>query len=625
MDLTGSTDYLTPNNIRKGGPLALVLPHYTSLYRGGRNESFMYGYDDKTRWYDYDLTSAYTTVMCMLHHPKYKGFVKLSRTKFKSVTDEDLMRSYFFISGTFKFPDSVKYPSIPVDLPKVGPGPLINIYPKKGRCTLTGCEYLLAVRIQKCAFEVDEVIKIPADVEAVKPFETVMNALQRERRKYPKGTLPNVLYKLLGNGGYGLLCKGFSDKRSFDIESKSTKRMPANDISNIILGGVTTALARCIIGELLHNISVLGGKAVSVTTDGFITDIENLEDCIRNSKLEGISTKFLDLYRKTREGLSGDPNALELKTSVVGLLSWCVRGQYSDDGKLAAATGLQRYSVGSNSVEVGELLKGVMFNKGDKTLRYLQKRLRSGREIYETGYHVCDINQERDFNLLSDNRRMYIPNEDGCGFNDSKPFDNVEQCDLNRYVGNLGRVVKYQRSVSVDIPVDVKKHSGSLDTAVRKFIRSIFVKEYNLYYEGLYRNYTDLLMYIFVLVTGDGFVNGVKMNPANLQKDSFNLTVNNISTLKRRHLKHGPLKDQSRDVLAFVDNIVRSNVYQDFDVEGFLHKFMKNDPVKGEVSHPINKIDGYLNVLVNLPKESGDGKIINIRRSKFVRDVTKYL
>lgn len=37
-------------------------------------------------------------------------------------------------------------------------------------------------------------------------------------------------------------------------------------------------MVRSIIGELLHTIPELGGRVVSVTTDGFITDIDDLEN-----------------------------------------------------------------------------------------------------------------------------------------------------------------------------------------------------------------------------------------------------------------------------------------------------------------------------------------------------------
>lgn len=257
--------------------------------------------------------------MCLLGDPVYERVETLSRTRLKSVKDEDLLKSYYFISGTFKFDNNVMYPSIPTDLPGTGPGPLISIYPLSGSCTLTGHEYLLAVRKQKCEFNVSRVFRIPAS--GYKPFRKIMLTLQRERRKHPKGSLLNVLYKLLGNGGYGILCRGFSDKKSYDIETGGTKRMPGNDISNIVLGAATTSFARCVIGELLHNINVLGGKIVSVTTDGFITDIKDLEDVLLNSKNKNVSKTFLNLYRETREFLCGDPQALELKNSVKGLLS----------------------------------------------------------------------------------------------------------------------------------------------------------------------------------------------------------------------------------------------------------------------------------------------------------------
>lgn len=317
MDTQGD-DYLTSTNLRKGGGMNMYIPYYTRLYRGGRNESFMYGYDDNTQWYDYDLTSAYTTIMCLLHHPLYNGIERMSQEDLDGVKEDDLLKSYYYISGKFKFDDNVKYPCIPTDLPKAGPGPLLSIYPAGGDCAITGCEYLLAKKM-KCRFIVNEVFRIPTDKH--KPFHRIMDVLQKERRKHPKGTLLNVLYKLLGNGGYGILCRGFSDKRSYDIESGTTKRMPANDISNIILGAQTTALARCVIGEFLHNIHTLGGKIVSVTTDGFITDIKDLENTVLNSDKEGLSKTFINLYRETRKTLCGVPEALELKSSVKGLLS----------------------------------------------------------------------------------------------------------------------------------------------------------------------------------------------------------------------------------------------------------------------------------------------------------------
>jgi hypothetical protein len=61
----------------------------------------------------------------------------------------------------------------------------------------------------------------------------------------------------------------------------------------------------------------MGGKIVSVTTDGFITNLKNLEDNILTST-DSSKLSLLREYRKMREILSGDPSALELKHEYKG-------------------------------------------------------------------------------------------------------------------------------------------------------------------------------------------------------------------------------------------------------------------------------------------------------------------
>lgn len=66
--------------------------------------------------------------------------------------------------------------------------------------------------------------------------------------------------------------------------------------------------------------NVRGGKVVSVTTDGIITDVENLEETILKS-LPPEETVMLRKFRELRESLSGDSTALEVKTQGKGILS----------------------------------------------------------------------------------------------------------------------------------------------------------------------------------------------------------------------------------------------------------------------------------------------------------------
>lgn len=58
----------------------------------------------------------------------------------------------------------------------------------------------------------------------------------------------------------------------------------------------------------------LGGKVVSVTTDGFITDVIDLETELMNLPIE--KRPLFTKYRGLRNDLSGNSTSLELKTKV---------------------------------------------------------------------------------------------------------------------------------------------------------------------------------------------------------------------------------------------------------------------------------------------------------------------
>ena len=76
-------------------------------------------------------------------------------------------------------------------------------------------------------------------------------------------------------------------------------RVSATELSNPVLAPWTTACIRSVIGECLQNIYKIGGRVVSVTTDGFVTDIEDLES--RLVPLSADEIPLLKLYRTLRK------------------------------------------------------------------------------------------------------------------------------------------------------------------------------------------------------------------------------------------------------------------------------------------------------------------------------------
>lgn len=242
----------------------------------------------------------------------------MSVSDLESLSDEDIINSYLVINCTFKFPDTVKYPSIPCYVDET-----TTVYPLNGEAVLTGPEYILA-RNQSCVINITEIYRVPFKQRFDKetnaksyidlPFRGVIEELQAKRRESPKGTIGNAMYKDMANSIYGAVVRGMSDKRKFDIKTGGMVRMNATELSNPIIASWITGYVRSIIGETLHTIQILKGRVISVTTDGFITDIPDLE-----SKLMG--GFFINQFCILRDILSGDSTAYEIKSFGSGILS----------------------------------------------------------------------------------------------------------------------------------------------------------------------------------------------------------------------------------------------------------------------------------------------------------------
>ena len=127
----------------------------------------------------------------------------------------------------------------------------------------------------------------------------------------------NKLLKLIGNVIYGVLCQGLNNKRVYDIKTQTQVRVPSKDMTNPVIVSWVTAFVRSVIGELLHNIHILGGTVISVTTDGFLTNLKDVERMIieSNNPLIMKNRFLLMCYRHARKALypDKDPLALESK------------------------------------------------------------------------------------------------------------------------------------------------------------------------------------------------------------------------------------------------------------------------------------------------------------------------
>jgi hypothetical protein len=104
--------------------------------------------------------------------------------------------------------------------------------------------------------------------------------LHLERGKYKKDSFNNLMCKIIGNSAYGLTAQGINEIMRYDTLSNRTVRMKDSRFSNPIIAANISSFIRALLAEIMNNINKINGKIVSVTTDGFITDIPDLENLL---------------------------------------------------------------------------------------------------------------------------------------------------------------------------------------------------------------------------------------------------------------------------------------------------------------------------------------------------------
>lgn len=563
----------TPKGLFSVGSIGLYTSFYIANYKGGRNESFMYGIDKTKKWFDYDLISAYTTGMALLGDPDYQNGRKITVKELEWMKAEDIILSYIIIKTYFKFPEDVKYPSIPCFVDKD-----TTVYPLTGEAVLTGSEYLLA-KEQGCELTISDIyylpFKQPQEVskgvikEPYKPFFSTIKELQASRAEHKAGTINNLIYKEMGNSLYGLVVKGISNKLKFDTRLKTTVRMEAGILSNPVLASWITGFIRSVLGELLHNTHKLKGSVVSVTTDGFITDVEDLEAKIL--KMSEDKQNLLKMYKESRIKLSNVSTALEIKKQGSSIFSWTTRGQFSLDSKIMAATGFQRNFYTLKEIE--ELFENTL-NSKDKEIVYINHRLRSALDIFKSGGHVTSVYKDQIFRMVFDNRRRIVLENVDLGDDladkikllDSQPVKDKNEAELFRYLGKIPKSSIYQKNTSQGDSYK-STYINKTDVAIRNFIRGLLNGEFNLD-SNYFKNYSELSRFI------NNYKNYLEnLNEEERTKYKFQLIKPNIiAQLKRRPVIPKVLI-RNESIEKFLDYV--KETFPEFDSEKFYNRFKK--------------------------------------------------
>ena len=263
------------------------------------------------------------------------------------------------------------------------------------------------------------------NIEEQTQFFTVVEKVLHERIKHPKGTYMNLLYKFIANAGIGQMARGLNQKTRYDLRSNSQKAIPAGELVSPLYAGWITSYIRTTLSEIMNSHG--DGLIISCTTDGFISSKKALD---RKSDLE--NDVFSQYYFNTRKNLTGVGALLEQKyKETEGVISWRTRGQLGLSGDIKALTGYQRNEPIERTIDI--------VNKsffGSKQIPFIQKSLRSAKEIFQSGGHCTLKLTERNFNLKYDNRRIVL--ESDKEYHETRPYDEKTSCIQARLISNFG-------------------------------------------------------------------------------------------------------------------------------------------------------------------------------------------
>ncbi|HBB3094869.1 TPA: hypothetical protein KAC79_003845 [Escherichia coli] len=284
-----------------------------NCYHGGRNECFMMGVRPSDHWYDYDLAGAYTTGLLDILTPDY-GNIRLSKNP-----DDYCGHVMGFALVTFRFPESVPYPSLPVRTDQYG-----LFFPLSGESWATAPEIELALSLGAEMTIHNGIIvswicdTSPHNSESTSVFLPFVQQVRENRNRHIKGSLEEKFWKEIGNSLYGKLAQGLRAKTAFDTARGLNRSLPPSSVTQPFFAAHVTGFIRAVVGELMNALPS-DSSVVSVTTDGFLTNCP-----LNKINMSGpLSSRFQSLCDIVDPGSS----MLTCKHEVSQLIAMKTRGQ----------------------------------------------------------------------------------------------------------------------------------------------------------------------------------------------------------------------------------------------------------------------------------------------------------
>lgn len=325
---------------------------WKKAFHGGWNGCIAPGYHPYPT-YDHDIQSAYPSAMASIYDVDYVGGAIDKVIKDWELTLDDFdhgpitpMVAY----ASWEFPDDTVAPCLPVrsgdsviyPLTSHGCGAAqgdeVDGYQGFEGAWCAGPELYLALQLgAQVTVQIGYTMRVmDAPDENEDSSRSLRSALRQmvadraiAKEVFGRGSLEEQTIKVGTNSCYGKLAQDVAERNGWDAWEEQMESIGGSAVTSPYHASMTTSLVRALLLAVANEIEIL-----SVTTDGFITAVEEIEslECF------GIA----EVFRNARLVLADDPTVWEVKHKQDDLINLSTRGNVSlSDGGVLAKAGLK--------------------------------------------------------------------------------------------------------------------------------------------------------------------------------------------------------------------------------------------------------------------------------------------
>ena len=412
-------------------------------YCGGYNTCSVPGVYEGFHTFDFDLENAYPTAMCLIFDIDWDNPIE------REFKNEDLSLQAFhtpvdpmFCLIDFEFPKSVKYPCIAIH----NRGSII--FPRRAEAVYaSGPSMFLALKLgAKIHVRYGYVARIL--FQGMGPSMSLRTACRQmvsdrtiAKKTYGKNSIEEKLLKLFVNGAYGKISQNVIEKHTWDGWREEMEDIGCSSITSPERAALITDIVRCMLIGTMNQLSDMGMRTFSVTTDGFITEASlddvNACDCYG----------FRKYLRESRIWLTGDdPTIWAEKHDQFTLINPTTRCNVGFGGKkgVLAHGGFVTGEKKDSKEDAVKMAETILTRSGRVT--YTTLEFVNQKEMVTTGCDFYTFKQKRSIRLDFDFKRKPVKDSfqqvsgEICGVAyeymnfETEPFDTIEEYEEYRRI-----------------------------------------------------------------------------------------------------------------------------------------------------------------------------------------------